>query len=433
MYFSLLGSWVSQARRSLWRAAVTHSGILTLLAFAIALLVLAWGWKEHQHGRFAQLKAGLKEPANPQVTSSTRPGGQEPLVLERSQIQGTTEPEFLRAILLPGRGMNLFQIDAYIPQKGTVQLLASPPLENVAKQFNGTGPDASGAASLSVGGAYEVPWAGRLYGNVSNDGKSLNIAWGPHMLNLPATWHNGGLAAANGGLLLKRASTIATINVMPDGGEAQAVFDAGNFDGHWFSKTKVTTTVQLNSHAIEMKMVAQNSGDQPEPMGLGWQSRFAILSPERTSVRLRLPSETKTEINRKNGMPTGRLLTSTAPEREFASRDGAPLGALDLDDTFVHLHQDLMGDGPVLEIRDLANDYGLRITTLSPTIKVLHVYAPADQNFISIAPRFNYDDPFGREWSMDEDAGMVTLAPSKSVEWHIRLEIFALSSAAQRM
>lgn len=43
------------------------------------------------------------------------------------------------------------------------------------------------------------------------------------------------------------------------------------------------------------------------------------------------------------------------------------------------------------------------------------------------ASRFNYDDPFGREWPRDEDTGMVVLEPGRSATWRIRLEIFALT------
>jgi aldose 1-epimerase len=426
MYLSLAAQWLSNVRRNLWRAA----GILTFLAFTVGIVLIAWVWKQH-HGRFAQLKAELKRPAPPPAAATLRPGGQEPLSLERRHTEGTPSPEFLKAVLLPGRGMNLFQISAWLPQKGEVQLLASPTLEAATKQFTGTDKDAAGALSLAVGSAYEAPWAGTLYGGSSTSTKTLNISWEQHPLALPATGHSSAFATATGGLLLERAATSSTTNVMPDGGEAQAVFDAGDFDGRWPSNTKITMTVQLNSRAIEMKMIAKNTGDQAEPIGLGWQPLFAILSADRAPVRLRLPSDTKIERNHKNGSPTGKLLSS--PEEPFTLRDGAPLGSLTLDDTFVHLRQALLDNGPVVELRDPENNFGLRLTMLSTAIRTVHIYAPADKKIISIAPRFNYDDPFGREWPAGEDTGMVLLAPGKSVEWHIRLEIFSLASAQQPM
>jgi aldose 1-epimerase len=58
----------------------------------------------------------------------------------------------------------------------------------------------------------------------------------------------------------------------------------------------------------------------------------------------------------------------------------------------------------------------------------MRVYAPLDGSFISIEPQSNYDDPFGRQWSRNEDTGMVVLQPGESTQWKIRLEIFSLTS-----
>ncbi len=408
-----------------------RSGLLTLFALAILFLILALGWKAHQRGRFAQLKAELKKPAPLPVPTVIRPGGQEPIILERSQVETGSTPEFLKATLLPGRGMNLQQITAYIPQKGEIQLLATPALESAAKLFTGTGPDVNGAASLTSGSAYLAPWAGRLYGSISADGRFLNTNWNGHVLSVYANSRLGGVPTAIGGLLLNRPSTLVNTSVMPDGGEARATFDAGDFDGRWPSKTQIAMTIQLNSRAIEMRIVARNTGDQPEPMGIGWQPRFAIANNNRSSIRLRLPTGVREETNHKTGLPTGKLISSAGGQYDFTPRNGTPLGTLALDDTFVHLRQALLENGPIVELRDLENNYGLRITTFSSAIKALHLYAPADQNFIQIAPQFNYDDPFGRQWPASEDTGMVTLAPGQSVEWRIRLEIFSLSEPSR--
>jgi len=94
------------------------------------------------------------------------------------------------------------------------------------------------------------------------------------------------------------------------------------------------------------------------------------------------------------------------------------------------LKRGMMADGPVAELRDPENGYGLRITATSSTIKVLRVYAPLDGSFVSIQPQFNYDDPFGHEWAKTEDTGMVVLQPGQSTQWKIRLEIFPLNSTS---
>ena len=106
-------------------------------------------------------------------------------------------------------------------------------------------------------------------------------------------------------------------------------------------------------------------------------------------------------------MPSGKLLPVEGTPYDFTGREGARLGHCNLDDSFVHLRPGLLDNGPMAELRDPKNDYGLRITALSSSIKAIRVYAPPDASFVSIDPQSNYDDPFGRsgqktkipEWS----------------------------------
>jgi len=431
MYWALLKQGFGRWRRSLWHAAVMRSGLLTVLVLTLALVGLAFGWREHRLGQFGQLKKELSKPPARDVT--VRPGGQDVVQLQRPQLVGGSGPEFLSATLLPGRGMNLLQITAYLPQKGEVNLLASPTLEETGQLLSGRGEDATGAKSLAVGAAIEVPWAGRISGMATPDGENLTTMWHGIRLTLPTdakdSYGTAGVMAA-GGLLLTQPSDSLNTNVMPDGGEAQATFRPGNFDGHWPSQTVITTTVGLSGRAIDVKIVARNTGTTAEPIGIGWHPRFAILSGHRGQMMLRLPQGLRVEVkDRRTGQLSGRLLPVEGTEYDFTGRSGAKLGALHLDDTFVHLREGLMEDGPVAELRDPENDYGLRITAMTPSIKAMRVYAPLDGSFISIEPQFNYDDPFGREWPKDEDTGMMVLQPGQSAQWKIRLEIFSLSSS----
>lgn len=429
MYWALLKQGAGRWRRSLWRAAVMRSGMLTFLVLTLLLAVLAFGWHEHRLGQFAQLKKEIGKRPIHDVT--VRPGGQDVVQLQRSQLLGGTGPEFLSATLLPGRGMNLLQIRAYLPQKGEVNLLASPTVEEAATLLSGAGADATGAKSLTMGAAIEVPWASRVTGTLTPDGKNLNTTWrGMHMMLPTDAKDTYGTGVAAGGLLLKQASDSVETNVMPDGGNAQAIFKPGNFDGHWPSRTEITTTVSLSGRAIDMKVVARNTGDTAEPMGIGWHPRFAILSGNRRQMRLRLPQGMRIDVkDRRTGQLSGKLLPVENTEYDFTGHDGAQLGALNLDDVFVHLRTGLLEDGPVAELRDPDSGYGLRITAMTSTIKAIRVYAPLDGSFISIEPQFNYDDPFGREWPKDEDTGMVVLQPGQTTQWKIRLEIFSLNSS----
>jgi galactose mutarotase-like enzyme len=283
-----------------------------------------------------------------------------------------------------------------------------------------------------MGAAIELPWAGRISGVSTADEKDLSTIWHGNRFVLPTdakdSYGVAGVVAA-GGLLLKQPSDPVNTNVMPDGGEVQATYHPGNFDGHWPSQTEITTTVQLSGKAITMKIVARNTGNTAEPMGIGWHPRFAILNGRRAQMMLRLPEGLRVEVkDRRSGELSGRLVPVEKTEYDFTGRAGAQLGALNLDDSFVHLRTGLMENGPMAELRDPENDYGLRITAQTSTIKAIRVYAPLDGSYISVEPQSNFDDPFGHQWAKDEDTGIVVLQPGQSMQWKIRLEIFSLSS-----
>src|SRR5258708_24310912 len=59
--------------------------------------------------------------------------------------------------MLHGRGMNVLQITAYLPQTGEAQLLASPPLGEAARLLDGSGMHSAGGRNLSMGAAFRAP------------------------------------------------------------------------------------------------------------------------------------------------------------------------------------------------------------------------------------------------------------------------------------
>ena len=118
-----------------------------------------------------------------------------------------------------------------------------------------------------------------------------------------------GGAMAAGGLLLKQAADSVTTNVMPDGGEVQATFHPGDFDGHWLSKTEIATTVELSGRAIDMKIVAHNTGDDRRA---DWDRvASAICDSERASRTDDVASAARASSRgerRPDGQLSGRLL-----------------------------------------------------------------------------------------------------------------------------
>jgi aldose 1-epimerase len=424
MYTSAVKKWFSSLYETVWRRNLMRSGMVTVLLLLCVLAGLTTAFRAHMLGNFHKLKLKANIDTEHRDAPVPRPGGQEAIVLARSRQMGDTMAEFLSATLLPGRGMNVLQITAYIPGEGEVNLLASPSLDGAAAAMTGHGADAEGQASLAMGGAFEVPFAGSLWGVPAQDGSKTAVVWQGHAMNLPSDGSGG--AEARNGLMLMEPADPASSETLPDGGNAQAVFHAGDYAGHWLSKTDVTISALLSSRSIEFTVVATNVGDIAEPVGIGWHPRFVILGGDRTQLKLHVPGQLRAEVrDRAKGLPTGTLIPVAGTPYDFSMAGGAKLGTMSLDDAFVSLRQNLLDNGPAAEMIDPASGFGVRMTALSPTIKAMRVVAPAGGDYVSIGPDYNYPDPFGREWSKEPDTGMVVLQPGQSTEWKVRLELIS--------
>jgi aldose 1-epimerase len=404
-----------------------RSGVVTGLFLAIVLLGVTAGYVAHMRGNFHKLKA--KMDTERQDAPVPRPGGEDAIVLVRSLLMGDARPEFLSATLLPGRGMNVLQITAYIPGRGEVNLLASPALEIATKAMIGTGADANGQTSLTLGSPFEVPCADGVWGTTTATGH-IASAWRARVLNLP----DRGAGVSTSGLLLASAADSVNTTTLPDGGGAQAIYNANDFGGRWPSKTVVTVNVLLNSRSIELTVKARNAGDVAEPIGIGWRPRFAILDGDRQRLKLHVPGQMRVETSGKeNGLPTGRLVPVTNTPYDFNATDGVSLATTDLNACFGALHENMLDDGPAAELSDPVDHYGLRITALSSSIKAMCVAAPANGDYVSIEPQFNYPDPFGREWAKEPNTGMVVLQPGESTEWKVRLDLVSPTRSDSEM
>lgn len=413
------GDWLSvNATRLVWL------GVLGLI------IVLPLGWAAHTRGRFSLLKSHIREKISPPEAQPPEPGGQNALVLQRVLLEGGGLPEFVSATLLPGRGLNTLQITAYLPGKGEVALLSAPSLAQAAVSMDREGADANGGASLNMGGAIEAPWSGRIFGTPSPDGLQIFTQWRGHSLTLPVTTREaGGSSASTGGMLLATPADSMSTNVMPDGGEAQALFQAGSFDDRWPSKTEVSVTVLLSSHVLDLRVTARNVGTESEPVGIGWRPRLVIPSGDRAQATLRMPVGDRMEMQGGGrGAPTGRLLPVLGTPFDFTGRGGARLGTGPIDEGFVHLRPAILDFGPAAELRDPKSNYRLRITAMTPGIREMRVTSPAGANYVVIAPQLNFDDPLGKEWPTFEDTGMVVLQPGQSVQWKVRLELFTTAA-----
>jgi len=353
-------------------------------------------------------------------------GGQPVVQLKRRSSASASQPEFTSLTILPGRGMNLFQITANLPGKGAIHVLASPSLEEAARQLNGAD-DLHGVKSFAFGGSFLVPYPNRIRGKLSSDGKTLTTKWKDKTLTLPAVWKgkadpHAELHAIHG-LILDRKTDSLKLETTPDGQTATGVIHAGDFGGYWPSKTDLTITISLTGTAVESTIVAKNVGDEDEPVSIGWHPYFAIPSGDRTQARLHIPASKLAEVNNYDDVfPTGTLLPVSGTKYDFNEQAGKPLGSIFLDDNFADLGR--TSGEVVVDLTDPASGYGIHIEGLSPEIRTVQVYAPPDKAFAAIEEQFNFADPFNVLWK-GMDTGMVTLKPNEAVTWKVRLELFS--------
>ncbi len=404
----------------------SKSGYLTPSLIALLCVILLIAAHESGRGHYHKLRDRVI-PVNNQPNLATGPGGQEPVILRRSADAIDGEPEFLSATLLPGRGMNLLQLTAAVPGKGEVPILLSPSLEDASRVLTGAGEDANGSVSTTFGAAILAPWAGRLTGAPTSSASTLESVWDGERITFPPS--RLGNTISTMGLMLDRQADSVSTDTIPDGRAATAIYHAGSFSGAWPSMMDITVRAELAGRVFDLTITEQNTGQVPEPAGIGWHPVFAI-SGNRADARVTIPSITKIEVDRRTNLPTGKTVLTGGTTADLLRARGTRLDDMNLNDTYTNLQAGILGDGPVAEIRDPAAGYGIRLTPLTASIKFMRVVAPADAQWISIEPDTNVDDPFGHEWPNPDDTGLVSLQPGDTLQWHVRLEIFSLATPA---
>jgi aldose 1-epimerase len=390
-------------------------------AICLCLVVAAI---ERGRGNLQKLRTRV-DPPPPTETIPQGPGGQEAIRLTRSATNVGQGAELLSATLLPGRGMNVFQITALIPGHGEVPLLVSPPLVDAANILSGIHDDASGIASTTLGGALLAPWAGTLSGNLTTNPGTLQTDWEGKHLTFPAA---AGSTRSVEGLMLNRGADSIKSDVLTDGQSALATFIAGDFSGHWTSNVEITVLAELTARTLDLTMIAKNNGQVPVPFGMGWHPFLAIPSGNRANALLVIPSQSVLDVDHRTGLPTGKSLQIDDTPRDFSHVRGTHLGTTAIDETYTSL-QTGPGSGPIAEITDPAYNLRIRVIPLTANINNMRVIAPADKSWVSIGPNTNLDDPFGPEWGQPQNAGMTILAPGSTMRWKVRLEIALIGAS----
>ncbi len=352
-------------------------------------------------------------------------GGEPVITLQRPPVTDKSKPQFLEATILPGRGMAVLQIKGYLPGKGEIDLLNAPPLPEAEKLLN-KDDDEFGNEVFKIGGAILLPFANRIRGTVSPDGKTITATVAGKTVTLPANWSGNNPGAEKHsihGLMRRSRFEHAILRNGAQDSAVNATLHAGNFDGHWLSDTDVEVETTLSHDAFDMTVTAKNVGPKPLPMGIGWHPYFVLPSGDREQVRLHLPSEMRAVMNNyDDSFTTGRRIPVKDTPYDFSAPGGAPLGKQYLDDNYSNLNYGA-NKNSVSEIIDPAAKYGLRLITESAHITSIQVYAPPQKNFVAIEPQFNLPDPYNKNWG-NVDTGMVLLQPGQSVTWRVRLELF---------
>jgi galactose mutarotase-like enzyme len=355
--------------------------------------------------------------------SATEIGGEKIITLTRKAVS-TTRPEFTSVSVLPGRGMELLQIKANFPGKGEVNVLASPD-EATAKQMLDEKDTENGDLGYRLGSAFLVPYPNRIRGKLSADGKTLTTEWQGHTITLPANNIGKNPDAerhAMHGLILKAKAEGLKVSDIAGGQQLTGIVHAGDFGGHWLSKTDLNFTIELRADAVDAVVVAQNVGKEAEPLSIGWHPYFAFPSGDRTQVKIHIPGEQLAEVdNYDNVFPTGKLKPVAGTQYDLRDPNGVALAQNFYDDNWSKL--DWKNNAATVKVIDPAAKYGVAIEGLSPQIKTIQMYAPPTQKFAAIEHQFNFANPFGKEWN-GMDTGMITLKPEQSTKWHVRLKVF---------
>ena len=354
--------------------------------------------------------------------------GDMPVVSLMAPLGHSDRPQIVRAELLPGRALNVFRLRGYLPGRGMVDLMHSRALSPGPNLLGDPADDAFGNAAFKEGGALLIPYANRIRGELTEDGRELVTDILGEKRKLPANWLGkmpGAEHHAMHGLILE--SKMEGLKLEADHRHARAFgeINAGDFGGYWPSQTKLSIGASLDASGFTLEVRATNVGNETSPMGIGWHPYFVLPSDDRAQARLSIPAKTRLKVNNYDDVfPTGESESMDGTDYDFALPGGKTLGNLYLDDCFTDLIREPSGR-VAATIVDPAARYGLRVSSPSNEIKAFQVYAPPDKSFIALEPQFNLADPFNREiWQDREDTGMVLLEPGQSVSYKVVLELF---------
>ncbi|WP_374472565.1 aldose 1-epimerase [Phenylobacterium sp.] len=351
--------------------------------------------------------------------------GGAPAVRLRARDLPLAGPAFTEAVVLPGRGMMLLQARLRLPSGEMTDALHAPPLEEAARELSGGPDDFAGNRAFAFGGALLIPFANRIRGRALHGSREIEAMVDGRRARLPRNW--GGKAEGAEQYAMHGLILDAHVPFAAEADRVRGRFAAGDFGGRWPGAADLDFEYRLAGGALLLRVEARNVRPEPLPLGVGWHPYFQLPSGDRTQARLRLPAAVRTEVNDYDEvLPTGRLLPTAGTAYDFGARDGAALGDLYLDDCFTGLRRE--AGQAVVEVLDPAAGVGLRISTPTPEVKAVQVYAPPEKPFVVVEPQFNLAEPYADIWPPGADTGMARIPPGGRLAYEVRLEAFALGT-----
>src|ERR1700758_5890477 len=113
-------------------------GFRSLLILIIAFIAVSISMGHRSHVQASDAQQSAEQKAAPISI-----GGEPVITVARPLPANPTKLQFVEAKVLPGNGMNLLQLKAFLPGKGTIDVLTTMPLPD-AKKYLETDNDSFG-------------------------------------------------------------------------------------------------------------------------------------------------------------------------------------------------------------------------------------------------------------------------------------------------
>lgn len=329
-------------------------------------------------------------------------------------------PCLVKAQFATGRAMMLLNAAGVLPDGTAADMIHGLSPSAAFARFGHESDATPGNASFSFGASIIAPFTGRIAGIPISDPGEIETIVAGRPIRLRA---NGGDGCAIHGLILKKACSAVAVRADAKAAWAFAVIEAGDFDGRWPSRARLEITWRMSARSLSVRVVTVNVGCEPLPIGIGWHPYIAIPRAQRSDARLRVAASARLPVRDYQSMiPTGEVLTVAGTSFDMLALGGVRLGERSFDDCFVDLGRDKSAE-VWAEVIDPAARLSVRVSSRTPQVRALQIYAPANNSFVAIEPNFAWPDPYGTQWG-GRETGMVLLPPGHRIAYDAAITIF---------